>query len=74
MAWRFIITISSRTFPPLLAPYIIPQDGLAILWDEQCNNAFDLLWTVLTRAPILAYPDPSRPFIVDTDASDVGLP
>ena len=32
----------------------------AFLWDKQCNTAFDLLQTALTRALFLAYPDPSR--------------
>ncbi|KAJ8380338.1 hypothetical protein SKAU_G00011160 [Synaphobranchus kaupii] len=35
--------------------------------------AFDQLRAALTEAPVLAYPDAKRPFIVDTDASNTGV-
>ncbi|KAJ8346423.1 hypothetical protein SKAU_G00278240 [Synaphobranchus kaupii] len=35
--------------------------------------AFDQLRAALTEAPVLAYPDAQRPFIVDTDASNTGV-
>ncbi|KAJ8348856.1 hypothetical protein SKAU_G00274450 [Synaphobranchus kaupii] len=35
--------------------------------------AFDQLRAALTEAPVLAYPDTQRPFIVDTDASNTGV-
>jgi len=41
-------------------------------WNEECKVAFEQLKTCLTTAPILAYPDHSLPFILDTDASQVG--
>ncbi|KAJ8333758.1 hypothetical protein SKAU_G00410770 [Synaphobranchus kaupii] len=34
---------------------------------------FDQLRAALTEAPVLAYPDAQRPFIVDTDASNTGV-
>jgi hypothetical protein len=39
-------------------------------WTDECQNAFDELKTYLTSTPILAYPLPDIPFILDTDASD----
>ena len=42
-------------------------------WSVQCQNAFKELKRVLTSAPVLAYPDYSKPFVVETDASDKGL-
>ena len=38
-------------------------------WQEQQEVAFTGLKTKLTEAPILGYPDPDCPFILDTDAS-----
>lgn len=37
------------------------------------ENAFDDLCKALTTAPVLAYPDYTKPLIVETDASDKGL-
>ena len=42
-------------------------------WEDDCAAAFAQLRAALTTAPILALPDPGHSFIVDTDASDVGL-
>ena len=41
-------------------------------WDEECELAFNKLKAHLVTAPILAYPDYAREFILDTDASQVG--
>ncbi|KRX33622.1 Retrovirus-related Pol polyprotein from transposon 17.6 [Trichinella murrelli] len=42
-------------------------------WTEDCQVAFDALKHQLTSAPILAYPDFRRRFLVDVDASGDGL-
>ena len=42
-------------------------------WTDQCDNAFRELKQRLTSAPILAFPDFSQPFILDTDASQTGI-
>ncbi|KAG8199258.1 hypothetical protein JTE90_003683 [Oedothorax gibbosus] len=42
-------------------------------WTPECDEAFDHLKSVLTSAPILAYPEPDRMFILDTDASKEGI-
>ncbi|GFX50477.1 retrovirus-related Pol polyprotein from transposon 17.6 [Trichonephila clavipes] len=39
------------------------------IWTVDCNNAFNKLKDVLTFAPILAYPEIGKQFILDTDAS-----
>ncbi|MCG8625912.1 MAG: DDE-type integrase/transposase/recombinase, partial [Proteobacteria bacterium] len=42
-------------------------------WTEECQQGFDNLKQALTSAPVLAYPNYSRPFILETDASLKGL-
>lgn len=39
-------------------------------WSEQCQVAFETLKEKLISAPILAYPDTSKSFILTCDASD----
>ncbi|KAJ8333601.1 hypothetical protein SKAU_G00416090 [Synaphobranchus kaupii] len=43
------------------------------VWQEEQSMAFDQLRAALTEAPVLAYPDAQRPFIVDTDTSNTGV-
>ena len=40
---------------------------------ELCQGAFTSLQRALSEAPVLAQADPSLPFMLDTDASVVGL-
>ena len=42
-------------------------------WTAACQKSFDDLRKCLASAPILAYPDHSKPFLLGTDASDVGI-
>ena len=42
-------------------------------WTEQAQCAFEKLRHLLVTAPILAFPDYCRPFVLDTDASDTGI-
>ncbi|CAG2214619.1 unnamed protein product [Mytilus edulis] len=43
------------------------KKGLKYLWTEAYQTAFKALKGKLTKAPILAHPELSRPFILDTD-------
>ena len=38
-------------------------------WTTDCQNAFDYLKQCFTQAPILHIPDPTKPFILEVDAS-----
>ena len=42
-------------------------------WTVECQCAFDELRACLISPPVLSYPDYSRLFILDTDASDIGI-
>lgn len=49
------------------------EKGKRFQWTEHCQRAFEQLKASLITAPVLAYPDPSKTFILDTDASDMGI-
>ena len=55
-----------RSVPPKVL--CLPQD-----WTVECQEAFECLKTLLTEAPILGYPDFTRPLILEIDASFKGL-
>ena len=42
-------------------------------WSDECQATFEELRQRLITAPVLAFPDYSRSFILDTDASDTGI-
>ena len=42
-------------------------------WTEACTLAFASIKEALTTAPVLGFADYRQPFIVETDASDLGL-
>ena len=51
----------------------ICEKGAKFVWDLTCEEAFTVLKEALTTAPVLSYPNPDKPFILDTDASDKAL-
>ncbi|KAL2083737.1 hypothetical protein ACEWY4_021510 [Coilia grayii] len=51
----------------------LKRKGRMFHWSDRCQEAFDTLKGYLTSPPILGHPDPNYPFVVYTDASDVGL-
>ena len=42
-------------------------------WTADCENAFTLLKTCLCKSPVLVHPKFDREFLLQTDASDIGL-
>lgn len=51
----------------------LTEKGTQLSWSEACETAFRELKLALTQAPILVYPKSEGLYILDTDASAVGL-
>ncbi|CAC5390809.1 Retrovirus-related Pol polyprotein from transposon 297,Retrovirus-related Pol polyprotein from transposon 17.6,Retrovirus-related Pol polyprotein from transposon 412 [Mytilus coruscus] len=47
--------------------------GAKFIWDNDCQKSFDEIKTLLISAPILAFPDFSKDFILYTDASQIAI-
>ena len=46
---------------------------VAAVWSSRQQDAFDALKAALASAPVLAFPDPTLPYTVSTDASDYAI-
>jgi hypothetical protein len=68
--WRFIEGFSRITKPLSDSTKGSPKDWK---WTEDMTKAFEKLKHCFTTAPILAYFDPQRECIVETDVSDFVL-
>ena len=51
----------------------LTEAGWEFLWTESCEEAFQKLKRKLTSTPILAFPDFTISFVLDTDASNDGI-
>ena len=51
----------------------LTEDTATFAWTEPCQATFEERRRWMTSAPVLAYIDFNRQFILDTDASDVGI-
>ena len=67
--WRLIETFA-KVDHPLFA---LTRKDDQFSWSMTCQKAFDELKRRLTSPPTLAFPDFSKSFILETDASGVGL-
>jgi len=72
------LTSYYRKFVPHYAQVTAPLRALlkketAFKWSPICQSAFEALKAKLLQPPILRHPDYSRPFIIQTDASDEGI-
>jgi hypothetical protein len=66
---RFIKDFSKKAMPL----YNLLRKGVTYEWTDAQEEAFEALKHALTTAPVLAYPDFDRPFVLHTDASTIGL-
>lgn len=66
---RFVADFS-QIAEPLTA---LKRKGARFKWTSECQTAFDTLKDHLVKPPILGHPNFDLPFVVYTDASDIGL-
>ena len=63
-----------RNFAEIAKPlYRLTERGRKYNWTAECDTAFAVLKLRLCSTPVLAFPDFSLPFILDTDASQSGI-
>jgi hypothetical protein len=70
--YRSYIANYSETADPLFKLLKKNQPN-KVSWNEECEQAFSTLKNALTREPVLRSPDFKKEFIVQTDASNVGI-
>ena len=51
----------------------LTEKGQQFQWTGDCTKSFEVLKQKLSEAPLLAHPDFSQPFILDTDASHTAI-
>ena len=49
------------------------QHHKSFVWTEAAQHAFDALKLAMSQTPVLALPDFSLPFVIETDACDSGI-
>ena len=63
-----------RNFSDIASPLSqLTKKDIPFIWTRECQEAMDFLKEALCSAPILAYPQPQGNYILDTDASNVGV-
>jgi hypothetical protein len=62
-----------RNYGPIAAPLTELLKKGNFGWNPKANAAFETLKTAMVTTPVLALPDFSEKFIVETDASDYGI-
>ncbi len=64
-----------RGFSSIAAPLtnMTKKGSRRLQWTAEAHKAFDQLKRQFTTAPILHHPDPNSPFVVEVDASNVGI-
>ena len=63
-----------RNYATIAEPlHALLKGGQRFKWSAQCQEAFVSLKTALAHSPVLQYPDPQQPFVLDADASDHGI-
>ena len=67
--WRKFIPNLSRIAAPL---YKLVKKSTKFIKSPECELCFDTIKQLLTSPPVLAYPDPEKPYVLISDASISG--
>ena len=64
-----------RSFIPAFADIILPITSLLkkntpFVWSDKCQQALEYLKEIFCNKPLLQFPDPNKPYILYTDASN----
>ena len=51
----------------------LTEKNIPFVWGDDESAAFETLKSLLTSSPVMTYPNPTSTFILDTDASNVGI-
>ncbi|XP_070188629.1 uncharacterized protein [Littorina saxatilis] len=69
-----------RRYVPNFAAIALPLTDLTrknlsnrVEWTDRCEEAYQTLRQMLSQRPVICVPDLSLPFVLQTDASDIGL-
>ncbi|KAM0724690.1 Retrovirus-related Pol polyprotein from transposon 17.6 [Formica fusca] len=63
-----------KDFSSLAKPlYALTENRMKFEWGKECQNAFEQLKFILSSSPILSFPKGEDEFILDTDASNIGI-
>ena len=61
-------------FPKIAHPITtLQKKSVRFIWNQQCQDTFEKLKQLLTTTPVLKVVDPSKDFVVCTNASKEGL-
>ena len=68
--YRRFIPGFSKVASPLFA---LTHKGREFAWSQECEDVFKKMKSLLSTAPLLVFPDFSKEFVLETDASGLGL-
>ena len=63
-----------KNFSTIAKPlHRLTEKAVEFKWTKECEESFNTLKTALTSAPVLAFPSERGSFVIDADASNVGM-
>ena len=65
----------NRSFVPAFANITLPLTNLLkkntpFIWSDKCQQALEYLKEIFCNKPLLQFPDPNKPYVLYTDASN----